>query len=175
MSLKALQSDKQKLKSQRIVTSCETGSNGDVATKIAPKTVACGICREQTWFAKWIHTCSFIFQIMLHDFHNFSSFLPSPSPVLSCCRLWTCVTLSEEREQANVREKKPPLKGWGRTLGGVRSADSSWSQIPVQVYAAHWNGVACWPLKSLLFYLWVKGTSALLDSPLIYYFYPREN
>ena len=39
---------------------------------------------EQTCFAKWLHTCSFIFQIMLHDFHNFSSFHSFPIS----CPLW---------------------------------------------------------------------------------------
>lgn len=84
MHLKTLESDKQTLESQRIVTSCETDSNGDMATKIAPKTVAWDMYGEQTHFAKWLHTCSCIFQIMLHDFHNFSSFHSFPIS----CPLW---------------------------------------------------------------------------------------
>lgn len=82
--LRTLKSDKQTLECERIVTFCETGSSGNMATKIAPKTIAWGIYGKQTCFAKWLHTCSFIFQIMLRDFHNFSSFHSFPIS----CPLW---------------------------------------------------------------------------------------
>lgn len=40
---KTLKSSKQALKSHRVVISCETGSSGDIATKITPKIIAWGI------------------------------------------------------------------------------------------------------------------------------------
>lgn len=47
-------------------------------------------------------SCFMIFVIFL-------PLIPSPSPVPSGCQLWSDVTLSEERVQANISEEKPPL------------------------------------------------------------------
>lgn len=107
--LNTLKSDKQTLESQRIVTSCEKGSNGDMATKIAPKTLL-----EAYIESKSVLQSDYILVVLSSKscfmiFIIFCPFIPFPSPVLSGCRLWTEVTLSEERVQANISEKKPPL------------------------------------------------------------------
>lgn len=93
--LNTLKSDKQTLESRRIVTSCETGSNGDMATKIAPKTfLEAYIENKSALQSDYIlvvlssKSCFMIFIIFL-------PFIPSPSPVLSGCWLWTDATSSE--------------------------------------------------------------------------------
>lgn len=105
MHLRTLKSDRQILESQRVVT-VRHAAKETWQQRFPQRPLL------ETYENKDALQSDYILVVLSYKscfmiFIIFLPFVPSPTPVLSGCWLWTARTF-EERAQANVSEKKPP-------------------------------------------------------------------